>query len=270
MDSRPIGVFDSGLGGLTAVAALKKLLPDENIIYFGDTARMPYGTKSIPALREIAEEDLEFVAGYGVKAIIAACGTVSSAAPDILKNFRVPVFNVIDSPVRKAAAVSGSAPIGVIATEASIKSGVFLQKITALCPEREIIALPCQDFVSLIESGHTDISDPAVSLCVENSLRPLKGKGLSALLLGCTHFGFIAEAISVYLGADVELISASACAAESACDYLMSNSLTGGSGELSFITSGDRERFISLSSRLLGYDTSCRTIHIETPEWRRI
>lgn len=266
MDPRPIGVFDSGLGGLTAVMALRRLLPDENIIYFGDTARMPYGVKTVPALREITRQDLELVASYGVKAMIAACGTVSSTAPDILESFRVPVFNVVDAPVRKIAGIAGAAPVGVIATEASIRSGAFAGRISALCPEREIIALPCQDFVRIIEDGHTAPSDPVVRKCVGKSLLPFKGKGLAALLLGCTHFGFLSEAISAYLGAEVRLISASVCAAEDTCEYLKKIFLTGGSGETVFITSGDRERFVSLSSRLLGYDTSPYTAHIETAE----
>ena len=118
----------------------------------------------------------------------------------------------------------------------------------------------------IIEDGHTAPSDPVVRGCVGKSLLPLKGKGLAALLLGCTHFGFLSEAISAYLGAEVMLISASACAAEDACGYLKKNFLTGGSGETVFITSGDRERFVSLSSRLLGYDTSPYTAHIETAE----
>ena len=266
MDHRPIGIFDSGLGGLTAVIALRKLLPDENIIYFGDTARMPYGTKSVSALRKIAGQDLELVAEYGVKAIIAACGTVSSTAPETLAGFRIPVFNVVDSPVKKIADTHDDAPIGIIATEASIRSGFFADRLSAVCPGRKIIALPCQDFVRLIESGHTDSSDQAVRECVRDSLLPLKISGVSSLLLGCTHFGFLSETISEYMGANVELISASECAAESVCSYLMKNSLSGGSGEISFITSGDRELFIRLSSRLLGYDTAPYTVHIETPD----
>ena len=266
MDCRPIGIFDSGLGGLTAVIALRKLLPDENIIYFGDTARMPYGTKSVPALRKIAGQDLELVAKRGVKAIIAACGTVSSTAPDILAGFRIPVFNVVDSPVKKIAGTHNDAAIGIIATEASIRSGFFASRLSAVCPGRKIIALPCQDFVHLIESGHMDSSDSAVRKYVRESLMPLRKAGVSSLLLGCTHFGFLSEAIREYMGENVELISASECAAESVCNYLMKNSLSGGNGEISFITSGDRELFIRLSSRLLGYDTAPYTVHAEIPD----
>lgn len=266
MDLRPIGIFDSGLGGLTAVTALRELLPEENIIYFGDTARMPYGTKSVPVLRKLAQQDMELVAGYGVKAMIAACGTISSTAPEVLARFPIPVFNVVDAAVDKMAGIPGDSPLGVIATQTSIKSGVFAGKIAGLCPGREIIALPCQDFVRIIEAGHTEPSDPVVTECVEASLAPLKGKGISALLLGCTHFGFLAEAISAYLGEDVELVSASRCAAESLAAYLSENGLTGGGRTVKYITSGGREQFVSLSSRLLGEDTSPYTLYIGVPE----
>ena len=266
MDLRPIGVFDSGLGGLTAVMALKKLLPEENIVYFGDTARMPYGTKSVPTLRKLAQQDMELLAGYDVKAIVAACGTVSSTAPDVLDRFPLPVFNVVDAAVKRMAQVGGTAPLGVIATQTSIKSGVFAGKIAKLCPGREIIALPCQDFVRIIEEGHTDRADPTVTECVERSLSPFMGKNISALLLGCTHFGLLSEAISGFLGRDIDLVSASRCAAESLTAYLRENDLTGGSGSTRFITSGDREQFVSLSSRLLGEDTEPFTEHIETSE----
>lgn len=266
MDHRPIGIFDSGLGGLTAVMALRKLLPDENIIYFGDTARMPYGTKSVPMLRKMAQQDMELVAKYGVKAIIAACGTVSSTAPDVLERFPIPVFNVVDAPVLKMASVPGDAPLGVIATETSIRSGVFAGKISKLCPGREIIPIPCQDFVRIIESGHTDASDSVVCECVEKCLSPLSGKGISSLLLGCTHFGFLSQAISAYLGEDIELVSAAACAAESTAAYLRCLELTGGEGKTQYITSGDREQFVRLSSRLLGEDTSPFTLHTDGTE----
>ncbi len=264
MDHRPIGVFDSGLGGLTAVTAIKELLPEENIVYFGDTARMPYGTKSPPVLRKMAQQDMELIAGYGVKAMIAACGTISSIAPDVLLQFPVPVFNVVDAAVNRTVRIGGNAPLGIIATQASIKSGVFAGKIAALCPGREIIALPCQDFVRIIEEGHTDPNDPVVTECVQEALSPLRGKKISALLLGCTHFGFLSEAIRAYLGEDVRLVSASACAAEALTVYLEENALTGGSGNIRYLTSGSREQFAELSSRLLGEDTAPFTLHIDT------
>ena len=266
MDLRPIGVFDSGLGGLTAVTALRELLPEENIVYFGDTARMPYGTKTVPTLRKLARQNMELLAGYDVKAILAACGTVSCTAPDVLERFPTPVFNVVDAAVNKMVSLPGRSPLGVIATQTSIQSGVFAEKIKKLYPGREIIALPCQDFVRIIEDGHTDPADPVVKECVASSLVPLKRTGISALLLGCTHFGLLSEAIRAFLGDAVELVSASRCAAESLAAYLRENGLTGGGRSIRYLTSGEKEQFISLSSRLLGEDTSPFTEHIETQE----
>lgn len=269
MDLRPIGVFDSGLGGLTAVTALRELLPEEDIVYFGDTARVPYGTKTVPTLRKLARQNMELLARYDVKAILAACGTVSCTAPDVLESFPIPVFNVVDAAVNKMAALPGGSPLGVIATQTSIQSGVFAGKIAKLCPGREIIALPCQDFVRIIEGGHTDASDPLVIECVEKSLSPLKGREISALLLGCTHFGYLSEAIRAYLGSEIELVSASRCAAESLAAYLSENALTGGHKKITCLTSGERDSFVSLSSRFLGEDTAPFTVHIDTQELKK-
>ena len=252
MDNRPIGVFDSGLGGLTAVQALRELLPDENIIYFGDTARMPYGTKSVKALRQMAQQDMDFLASLGVKAIIAACGTVSSTAADVLSSFHLPVFNVVDSSVQAMADVEGNAPLGIIATRASIKSRVFKNRIAQKCPGRAVIALPCQDFVELIESGHSAPEDVLVQQSVAENLTPMAENGISALLLGCTHFGYLSEAIHNYLGKDVKLISASRCAAESMKSYLTAARMTGGRAETIYYTSGSAAEFTEHASRLMG------------------
>ena len=266
MDHRPIGVFDSGLGGLTAVMALRRLMPDESIVYFGDTARMPYGVRSAGELRIMARQDMELLERHGVKAILAACGTVSSTVRDVLNSFPLPVFNVVDAPVEAMAAVPGDAPLGIIATDTSIKSGVFAAKLSKLCPGREIIPLPCQDFVKLIESGHTKAEDELVRECVERSLAPLKGRGIASLLLGCTHFGFLSDAIGQYLGRDVRLVSASECAAGKVAEYIGSHSLNGSGGQISFLTSGDRQIFVELSSALLGEDTDASTAHIAPME----
>ena len=253
MDNRPIGVFDSGLGGLTAVQALRELLPDENIIYFGDTARMPYGVKSVKALRQMSQQDMDFLASLGVKAIIAACGTVSSTAADVLSAFHLPVFNVVDSSVHAMASIEGSAPLGIIATNASIKSRVFKNRIAHKCPGRAVIAVPCQDFVELIESGHSAANDPLVRKSVAKNLTPMAENGVCALLLGCTHFGYLSQAIHNYLGKDVKLVSASHCAAESLKKYLTAQKMTGGSGQTVYYTSGSAEEFTQRASRLLGY-----------------
>lgn len=269
MDQRPIGIFDSGLGGLTALAALRKLLPDEKIIYFGDTARVPYGTKSASELRSMARQNLELLDACGVKAILAACGTVSSVAPDVLQAYPLPVFNVVDATVEEIARLGGDAPIGIIATHASIRSGVFEQKIAAVCPGREIVPVACQDFVRLIESGHLDKDDEEVRKSVRGYLEPMKQRGIGTLLLGCTHFGFLSDAIREFLGENVRLVSASDCAAASVRDHLVAHAMTGTEGGVRYLTSGSREQFVSLSTKLLGTDTAEFTEHTEPMEVKR-
>jgi glutamate racemase len=251
MDNRPIGFFDSGLGGLTAVRALRRILPDENIIYFGDTARMPYGPRPAQQLRVMARQDLDFVAARGVKCILAACGTVSSNAPDVLAAYPVRSFDVLSSTVRETArTVRG--PVGVIATAACIRSGAFQRALAAACPENEVVAVACPAFVPLIESGRFSPDDEALRAAVAEYLAPIREKGAAALILGCTHYGLIEEAIRRFLGEGPRLIEAAACAAGELAGWLKENDLCGGAGEEHFCTSGSAEDFARLSAVFLG------------------
>lgn len=265
MDNRPIGVFDSGYGGLTAVRALRDLLPDENIIYFGDSARAPYGSRPVSQLRLMARQDMELLLSRDVKAILAACGTVSSNASDVLESCAVKVIGVLKASVKSMSRIPGEGPLAVIATEASIKSGAFQQELKRLCPGREITAIPCPDFVPLIEGGHYLPTDPLVIQAVESRLRPLKEKKPQALLLGCTHFGIIAEAISDYLG-DVKLVSASHCAAEQMRDYIEANGLCGTGAALSCLTSGEAAEFDRSAALFLGQNETVRAEHLPVME----
>ena len=252
MDNRPVGFFDSGLGGLTAVSAFRARLPEENIIYFGDTARNPYGTRSVAELRIMAEENLRFLRRFSVKAVIVACGTMSANVPEVFSAWEVPVFDVLRPSVRAMAAVSGKAPLAVIATEASIRSGAFASALQHACPGREVLSVACQEFVSLCETGHTAPEDPALRSSVEKLLSPMKEAGPDALLLGCTHFGLIAPAIQAFLGPGTALVSASAFAADAMQEYLIRHEMTGGSGCESYYTSGDLAEFEKLAGRFLG------------------
>lgn len=265
MDNRPVGIFDSGLGGLTAVRALRSLLPDENIIYFADTARMPYGAWGAEKLRVMAAQDLEFVASRGVKCILAACGTVSSTAPDVLGGFRVKTFNVLDSTVRECAR-SAEGPIGVIATEASTRSGAFKAAIERACPGCEVTAVACPDFVPLIERGAFSPDDPALAAAVREYLRPIKERGARTLVLGCTHYGLIAEALRAELGDGVRMIEAARCAAGELAAYLGEAGLGGGEGEESFYTSGRAEDFTALASVFLGRGLRSGAEHVPPME----
>lgn len=265
MDNRAIGFFDSGLGGLTAVRALQEMLPDENILYFGDTARMPYGPRPAEMLRRMARQDLDFVAARDVKCILAACGTVSSTAPDVLAAYPVKTFNVLESTVREAAKRPGE-PIGVIATAACIRSGAFQRALAASCPGTDVTAVACPDFVPLIESGHYDPGDGELRRAVAEYLAPIRGSGAGTLILGCTHYGLIGEAIRAYLGDGVRIVEAARCAARELADWLLANGLAGGTREESYLTSGSAEEFRALSTVFLGRTPRGEVRHVPEME----
>lgn len=258
MDNRPIGIFDSGLGGLTLVAALRQLMPEENMIYLGDSARMPYGGRPRAELLTIARQDIDFMLRQGAKMIIAACGTISSNAPELLTGCSVPALGVLEPGAKALAAVKGSGPLGIAATPASIRSGAFRRELERLCPGREILDLPCPDFTPLIESGHVSAEDPLLRQAIEHSLAPARAAGAAALLLGCTHYGMIDQAISAYMGPDVSLVSASQESAKAACGLLRQLGMTGGEGNTLYYTSGSVESFERGAEALLGHSIEVR------------
>ena len=251
MDNRPIGVFDSGLGGLTGLMELRRLMPEEAIVYFGDTGRLPYGEKTLAQLRVMAPQNLELLAGQGVKAILIACGTLSSNTPEILDAFPIPSFGVLRPSIRAMAETPGNGALGILATAATIRSGAFERALRLACPGREIIPVPCPDLVPLIESGHRSPSDPLLRAAAERYTAPLQGA--SAVLLGCTHYGIVEEALRRFLPAETLLVSAAACGAEAVRDYLEAQGLRGaGSGEERYLVSGDAAAFEASASLLLG------------------
>ena len=252
MYNRPIGIFDSGYGGLTALKRLRELMPDEDIVYFADSGRMPYGGRSEKQLRHIAGQNLDFLKSFDSKLIIAACGTLSSVAEDLLQNCGVPTFGVMRPGINRLAQLDGDGPLGIIATAASINSGRFKALLQSLAPGREIIDIACPRFVPLIESGHLDADDKDIMDAVEEYLSPMRGKALSGLLLGCTHYGIIGESIHRYLGEQLPLVAASESAAEDACTYMENEGIRGGSGKLRLYTSGNADEFFSFASRYLG------------------
>ena len=217
MDQRAIGVFDSGLGGLTAVRHLQDLLPDENIVYFGDTGRVPYGTRSRDTIRRYTEEDCRLLLDRDVKFIIAACGTVSSVAPDLLEQLPVPAIGVVSPTAEAAVKVTKNKKIGILGTAATINSASFEKAILALDPTIEVTATPCPLFVSLVESGWIAEDDEVAIPMVRRYLAAVKAAGVDTLILGCTHFPLLAPIIRAELGNTVTLIdsgreTASLCA----------------------------------------------------------
>ena len=259
MDNRPIGIFDSGFGGLTAVRALRAICPEENIVFFADNGRAPYGGRPLRQLRQMARQNLDMAASCGAKVIFAACGTLSSNASDILAAYAVPAFGVLDAAVAEIAREQSTAPVGVIATEATVRSGAFERELRAACPGREVFSAACPDFVPLIESGFVGRDDPARRRAVEDYLQPLKAQGVGTLLLGCKHYGLVDGALREYLGENVRLVDASACAAAFIKHYLEENGLRGGAGSLRCLTSGELSRFERLAPLFLGQEEPPQT-----------
>ncbi|MGN0587505.1 MAG: glutamate racemase [Oscillospiraceae bacterium] len=221
MNNSAIGVFDSGIGGLTCVKELNRLMPNENIVYFGDTARIPYGTRSKETILKYAEQDIALIKKHDVKMIIAACGTVSSVF-GVSKKLAgdIPFTGVLLPTVQTACSKTRNGKIGVIGTAATIKSGAYGKAIRTIRSDVTVIGNPCPLFVPLVENGFTSRDNPVTKLVVEQYLAPVKKEGVDTLILGCTHYPMLTEAIRDYMGEGVELISSGSAAANYACAFL--------------------------------------------------
>ncbi len=252
MDNRAIGVFDSGLGGLTAVSALRRLLPNENIVYLADTKNVPYGDKSRDELLKLAESDINFLLSKGVKLILIACGTVSSTlTQEQMRSFGVRVVGVIAPAVEAAVKESKNGKIGVIATAASIKSGAYKARISEKSSDCEVFPVACPKLVPLIESGKTEGAE--VKSALLEYLTPLKESGADTLVLGCTHYPLLKKEISAILP-DAALIDVGEKAAEEVKEFLTkSDMLSESGGDCRFFASGDCEDFKEKASRFLGH-----------------
>lgn len=269
MNKLPIGVFDSGLGGLTALDELHRLLPNEDIIYFGDNARIPYGTKSPEIIRKFALQDTRFLLSKGVKAILVACGTVSSnCLKEVAEQARIPVVGVIHSAAKNAAetAKKGRNRVAVLGTSATIKSGAFESALKDN-GVADIINCACPMFVPLVENWHPDADDVATNAVVSEYLSPVAAKNPDAAILGCTHYPLLADVIKKYLPG-TELISSGACAAYELKNTLAERSLlnTNG-GRVDFYTSGGRTLFRDNASLFLGGGIKGEVEHIDIEEF---
>ena len=209
MDMRPIGVFDSGLGGLTAVHSLWKILPEENLIYFGDTARVPYGGRSKETILKYARQDVRFLRSFDLKAILIACGTVTTTSLDTLQTENdLPIVGVVEPTCRRALLVTKTKKVGMIATLASVRSGAYEATLRRLDPTVEIIGKPCPLFVPLVENGRFRRGDIVIETVAREYLEPLKETGIDTLILGCTHYPLLTEIIGDIMGPGVTLVSA--------------------------------------------------------------
>lgn len=270
MKQAPIGVFDSGLGGLTALKQLRIDLPHEDFIYFGDTARLPYGGKGQEELITLARTDIALLQSFGVKAILVACGTVSSVVlPLIGKEYDLPLIGVIDSATAAAAKTSKNSRVGIWATEASIRSGAYEKGLKEQGVEHSV-SVPCPKLVPLIESGHTDPFDPAVQKAIEEYLKPILAKDCDTLILGCTHFPLLESAIRAKVGEKLSLINVGKESAALLKALLADKDLLQQKGgKVRYYVSGPKEEFIRMGSRFMKEELEGKVEHADAEQFRK-
>ena len=254
MSDRPIGVFDSGIGGLTVVRALHQRLPHENIVYFGDTARVPYGPKSPQVVREYAAEDVDFLVSKDVKMVVVACNTVSSVALDVVqRHAKVPVIGVIVPGAEAAVRATSGKRVGVIGTNATVNSKAYVNAIRQIDPAVEVFSQVCPLFVPLAEEGWID--HQVTDLVAKEYLFPLKLERIDTLILGCTHYPLLRDAIGKAVEDSVVLIDSGEATAEKVKDVLVSEGLQNPSAldaNLQFYVSDIPARFAEIGERFLG------------------
>ena len=262
LSNLPIGIFDSGVGGLTVYRALHERLPDEHFVYLGDTARVPYGTKSLSTVERYATENAKFLEVHGIKLLVVACNTASALAlPAIREAVSVPVVGVIEPGARAAVAVSAEKRIGVIATEATVQSGAYAKAISKINSAIDVIERACPLFVPLAEEGWAE-TDVARAVA-EQYLYDLRDKDVGALVLGCTHYPILRNLITEVIGDEVPLIDSGEAAAHEVQSLLQSGRLVAAARESGterqlcddldhFYVTDAAERFAKVAERFLG------------------
>ncbi|HEV8263502.1 MAG TPA: glutamate racemase [Gemmatimonadales bacterium] len=253
MNAAPLGVFDSGIGGLTVARALFERLPRESVIYFGDTARVPYGPKSPDTVRRYSGEILAYLLRRGVKAVVVACNTSTAhALPHLQAHSPVPVVGVIEPGARAAVAATKSGAIGVIGTAGTIASGAYERAIKAQRPAARVHAQPCPLFVPLVEEGWFD--HPAAELIAREYLDPLRKAGVDVLVLGCTHYPLLKPLLARVMGPGVTLVDSAEETAKAVAAELDARGLlaAGGSHEHLFVVSDDEPHFRKVGAKFLG------------------
>lgn len=258
MDERAIGVLDSGIGGLTSAKVLEEILPREDIIYFGDSRRMPYGGHTREEICEMSLQGAAFLDSFNVKAILLACGTISSNAVDTLRaNFKTPFIGVVDAACSAAAKYTKTKKIGVIATPATIASGVYERGLGALDGEIRVLTHACPGFACMVEQGHFRVGDSVAESEVARELSCFPSSGIDTLLLGCTHYPLLEGVIAQYLGSGVRQISAGVEAAYSIAEFLRVHDMltpsTAATGRREWYTSGDTDTFGRTADIFLGH-----------------
>ena len=248
-----IGVFDSGIGGLTVLHEIIEALPRENTVYLGDTARSPYGTKSVDTVLRYSFENSEFLVEKGVKIVVVACNTSTAIALEHLqRELTLPVVGVIEPGVKRALARTQNKKIGVIGTEATIQSGAYTRALKTVDRSVEVYSRACPLFVPLVEEGWTD--NQVVEMTVRAYLESLKQSGIDTLILGCTHYPLLKKSIRKFLGGGVRLVDSAKETAMEVAGMVKKTALarTAGRGVHSFFVTDAPDRFIKVGRRFLG------------------
>lgn len=258
MDNRPIGIFDSGLGGLTTVRELKRLLPHENIVYFGDTSRVPYGTRSRDTVRRYSRQDMRFLLSKQVKMVIAACNTASASLLDRdISTLPAPFVGAILPAAIAAQRATKNGKIAVIGTNATIRSRAYETAIHQLDPRLSVTGTACSLFVPLVENGFAfhEHGRTIIRMVAEEYLAPVLQSGADTLILGCTHYPILKQIIGEAVGPEVLLIDSGREAARTAKEVLISNGLCSGStkvGQCSYYVSDSAGDFSESAACILG------------------
>ncbi len=265
MKDLAIGVFDSGIGGLTAVRAISEIMPNENLVYFGDTFRMPYGNKSIDSILYCANQNMRFLESMGVKIIVAACGTVSSYIKKL--SSQVPLFEVITPASTAAVEVTKNSKIGIIGTAAAIKSNSYLNCINGIQRKVKCWQRACPLLASIIEDGDIEYKNTNLRVLLDSYISPLIRNDIDTLILGCTHYPLVQPVIKRMFGSKINLIDPSREVAEFLKMFLKNNRLNRESertGIQKFYVSGDTERFSLNAKRFLNREITVKNIDIES------
>jgi len=271
MNNASIGIFDSGFGGLTVMRAIINTLPNENLIYFGDTARLPYGEKSAQAIQKFSVENAEFLHSLGIKILVVACHTASSVALDLLKeSFSIPIIGTIDPTVEHLKSKVQDGAIVVLGTRRTIQSGVYQEKLKELFPNNETIAIACPLFVPIVEEGFSE--HKLAELAAWEYLHPIRDKKIDAVLLACTHYPLLHAALQTMLGEDTLLIDPGIACANSIRNLLSNSSLLNDKSETpnyKFYVSDDPQKFRKLGQIFL-HSTMADVELISLPDYTHL
>ena len=249
-----IGIFDSGVGGLTVLKEIVKAIPQEDTIYLGDTARVPYGTKSPETVTRYARQIASFLVRRDIKLLVVACNTASAVSLEALEaELSIPVVGVIEPGARRAVAVTRSGKVGVIGTEGTIKSGAYTKAIKRLAPEIEVLTQPCPIFVPLVEEGWTD--NEVARLTTVQYLQRLRDAGVDTLVLGCTHYPLLKKVIAEVMGPEVRLVDSAEETARTVAEILVARGLLRPANEMGnhhYYVTDVPAGFIKVGNRFLG------------------